>query len=314
MKFIAWCLLIISTVYVLLITPDNPVMRIFRGEISDVAANIIIGPYPLERDMKRLSEKGIETIISLLDPNLPYEKQLLEQETTLAKQYRLKLLNFPMASILGQKMGDYYDRNASAVADAIETSKGKIYLHCYLGIHRVATIKKLLEARQIRVGHYVLQAGERSRLAMQLDSAETNYHEGLYQQAKQQLNAMSQLSPAAVLLHGWVDFRLGNIAAARKYFNTAATEMPQATEPYLGLAYCDLRENDLSAAEARFNRIISGDIANIEALNGIGLVRYRQGRLPEAAAYLKKVLHIDPQHTEANAILQHIEASVLPAH
>ncbi|NTU50480.1 MAG: hypothetical protein HGA87_06365, partial [Desulfobulbaceae bacterium] len=125
MKFIAWCLLIISTVYVLLITPDNPVMRIFRGEISDVAANIIIGPYPLERDMKRLSEKGIETIISLLDPNLPYEKQLLEQETTLAKQYRLKLLNFPMASILGQKMGAYYDKNASAVADVIETSKGK---------------------------------------------------------------------------------------------------------------------------------------------------------------------------------------------
>ncbi len=89
--------------------------------------------------------------------------------------------------------------------------------------------------------------------------------------------------------------------------------MPHATEPYLGLAYCDLRENDLSAAEARFNRIISGDIANIEALNGIGLVRYRQGRLPEAAAYLKKVLQIDPQHTEANVILQHIEASGLPA-
>lgn len=308
-KLLAWGLLAFSAAYMVLITPDNPVMRIFRGEISDISADIIIGPYPVESDIKRLSKNGIRTIVSLLDPALPYEKQLLEQETALAKQYQLQLLNFPMASILGQKMGSYYEDNANAAADAIAATKGKVYLHCYLGIHRVATVKKLLEIRQIRVGRYVLQEGERSQLALQLDSAEKNYHEGKYQQAKQLLDAMKQLSPAAALLHGWVDLRLGNITTARKYFIVAAATMPQTTEPQLGLAYCDLRENDLSSAEAHFTQIISGDAENIEALNGIGLIRFRQGRLAEAANYLKKALQLDPQHTEARATLQRIEGT-----
>jgi len=306
-KMLVWGLLVFCSAYVVLITPDNPVMRIFRGEISDIAAGVIIGPYPVESDFKKLSGNGVETIVSLLDPALPYEKQLLEKENALAKQYRMRLLNFPMASILGQKMGAYYDNNARAAADAIAATQGKVYLHCYLGIHRVATVKNLLETRQIKVGRYTLREGERNKLDLQLDIAEKNYREGNYQQVRQLLDAMKQPSPAALLLHGWADFRLGNIATARKYFNSATTSMPEANEPLLGLAYCDLRENNLSAAEARFIQVIKDDAANIEALNGMGLVRFRQGRLSEAAGYLKKVLQMNPQHPEANATLRSIE-------
>lgn len=303
-----WVLLF-SAVYVVLITPDNPVMRILRGEISDISTDIIIGPYPVESDIKQLRENGIETIVSLLDPALPYEKQLLEQESLLTKQYQMKLLSFPMASILGQKMGAYYDNNAKAAAEAIAVTKGKVYLHCYLGIYRVATVKNLLEPRQINVGRYTLQKGERSQLDMQLDAAEKNYLEGNYQQAQHFLDAMKQLSPTAVLLHGWVDFRLENMTTARTYFNVAATAMPEAKEPLLGLAYCDLRENNLSAAEAQFAKIINSDAENIEALNGMGLICFRQGRLPDAIDYFKRVLQLNPQHVEANSTLRHIKGS-----
>ena len=307
-KLLIWGLILFSAAYAVLINPDNPVVRVFRGEISDVAADIIIGPYPVEQDMKQLSKNGIKTIVSLLDPALPYEKQLLEQETALAKQYQLQLLNFPMASILGQKMGSYYDKNASAAADAIAATKGKVYLHCYLGIHRVGVVRDLLEAKQIRTGRYTLHQGERTQLALELDAAEKSYHEGNYQQAKQLLDAIKPPPPAAVLLHGWVDFKLGNIETARRYFSSAATALPQSAEPHLGLAYCDVSQSQslLSAAEAQFTQIISGDAANIEALNGMGLVRFRQGRLPEAADYFKKVLQLDPQHAEANSNLQRI--------
>lgn len=308
-KLLFWGLLGFSIAYVVLITPDNPVMRIFRGEISDIAADIIIGPYPVESDMKRLSENGVNTIVSLLDPALPYEKDLLEQETALAKRYELQLLNFPMASILGQKLGAYYENKASAAADAIASAEGKIYLHCYLGIHRVATVKKLLEIREIKVGRYTLQEGERSPLALKLDAAEKNYHEGHYQRAQQLLDEMEKMSPPAILLHGWVDFRLGNIATARKYFASAALAMPQSLDPLLGLAYCDLRENALSEAEAKFRQIIASDATNVEALNGLGLTLFRQKRLPEAADNLKKVLQIDPEHPEAKATLERIEAN-----
>lgn len=304
-KLLIWGLLLFSAAYAVLISPNNPVVRIFRGEISDVAADIIIGPYPVEEDMKQLSKNGIKTIVSLLDPALPYEKQLLEQETVLAKQYQLQLLNFPMASILGQKMGSYYDKNASAAADAIAVTKGKVYLHCYLGIHRVGVVKELLEAKQIKIGRYTLHQGERGQQALELDAAEKSYHEGNYQQAKQLLDAIKSPPPAAVLLHGWVDFQLGNIEEARRYFSSAATVLPESAEPHLGLAYCDVRQsqNLLSAAEAQFIRIINGDASNIEALNGMGLIRFRQNRLPEAADYFKKILQLDPQHTEANATL-----------
>ncbi len=304
-KLSIWGLLLCSAGYAVLINPDNPVVRIFRGEISDVAANIITGPYPVENDMKQLNKNGIKTIVSLLDPALPYEKQLLEQETALAKQYQLQLLNFPMASILGQKMGSYYDKNASAAADAIAATNGKVYLHCYLGIHRVGIVKKLLEAKQIKTGHYTLHQGERGQQALELDAAERSYYEGNYQQAKQLLDAIKPPPPAAVLLHGWVDFQLGNIETARRYFSSAATALPQSAEPHVGLAYCDVRQsqNLLTAAEAQFTQIINGNASNVEALNGMGLVRFRQSRLPEAVDYFKKVLQLDPQHAEANATL-----------
>ena len=227
-KLLFWCLLVSSVAYVVLITPDNPVMRILRGEISDISADIIIGPYPVESDIKRLKEHGIETIVSLLDPALPYEKQLLEQESVLAKHYQMKFLNFPMASIFGQKMGTYYDNNAKAAAEAIAATKGKVYLHCYLGIHRVATVKNLLENRQFNVGRYTLREGQRSQLDMQLDAAEKNYLEGNYRQAQQLLDAMKQLSPAAILLHGWVDFRLENMTTAR---NISLSRQLQCRQP-----------------------------------------------------------------------------------
>lgn len=311
-KLLIWAVLALAAGYAFLITPDNPVLRIFRGEISDISADVIIGPYPLENDIKRLRDNGVGTIVSLLDPALPYENQLLEQEKELAKQHGMQLLNFPMASILGQKLGNYYENNASAAAEAIAAAKGKVYLHCYLGIHRVATVKKLLETRQIKVGRYTLQEGERSPLAMQLDAAEKNYHEGRYQQAQQLLNSMKKLSPAAILLHGWVDFRLGDIETARKYFASAALALPQSTEPLLGLAYCDLRDNALSEAEAKFRRIIGNDTNDVEALSGMGLTLFRQGNLPEAADYLRKALQINPQHPEAKDALQRIETKLKP--
>lgn len=292
--------------YEVLITPDNPVIRIFRGEISDISANIIIGPYPVENDIKRLSENGIKTIISLLDPLLPYEKELLDKEIVIAKKYGFNLLNFPMASIFGQKLGAYYENNAKAAVDAIGQIKGKVYLHCYLGIHRVGTIKKLLEDRQINVGRYLLREGERSQFNLQLDIAEQNYLDGHYHQATQLLDSMKPMLPAAILLHGWVDLRLGNIASARNNFNLASATMPETKEPLLGLAYCALHENNLKDAETLFSSIIKSDATNIEALNGMGLIRFRQNILPEAIRYLEDVLKLNPQHAEATATLQRI--------
>ncbi|MEQ1622444.1 MAG: tetratricopeptide repeat protein [Methylococcales bacterium] len=307
LKLFAWGVFGFAIAYGVLITPDNPFTRIFRGEISDASADIIVGPYPVEKDFQRLQANGIETIVSLLDPALPYEKQLLNQEAALAKQYKIRLLSFPMASILGQKLGDYYNTNANAAADAILVTKGKIYLHCYLGIHRVAAVRNILEGKQLTVARYTVQKGERSQQALELDTAEKYYREGNYSKAKQQLASMQELSPAARLLGGWVEFRLGNNTTARKAFEEAALSMPDATDPQVGLGYCDIRENYLGSAEIHFTRAIQHESSNAEALHGMGLIRYRQGRLQEATDFFKQVLAIDPQHVEAKDTLQRLQ-------
>lgn len=307
--FVLLGLLGIAIGYWVLITPENPILRIFRGEISDVSANIITGPYPIEKDFKRLSENNIKMIVSLLDPALPYEKQLLDQESELAGRYGMQLLNFPMASILGQKFGAYYEQNATRAAETIANHAGKLYLHCYLGVHRIGTVKKLLEAKQIKVARYTLQEGERSGQALKLDAAEVKFNEGDYQQALKLLDEIRAPTPASVLLHAWVNYKLGNIDAARKYFETAEGLLPSSTDPLIGSAYCDYRDSVLPAAEQGFTKVLAKEPDNVEALNGLGLVLTREKRLKEAADYFRKVLQLQPKHQEAQDQLQKIEAN-----
>ena len=40
----------------------------------------LLGPYPVEEDFADLKKRGVTTIISLLEPNVPYEKVLLPTE------------------------------------------------------------------------------------------------------------------------------------------------------------------------------------------------------------------------------------------
>ena len=127
-KLLIWAVIACLLGYFVLITPDNPVMRALRGEISDVESNIIIGPYPVQSDFEKLKKNGVTKIISLLDPAVPYEKALLDQERVVAKQLQMELVNFPMISILGHKMGANYEKNAAAAADEIAASKGKVYV------------------------------------------------------------------------------------------------------------------------------------------------------------------------------------------
>ena len=36
---------------------------------------VLLGPYPVEEDFADLKKRGVTTIISLLEPNVPYEKK-----------------------------------------------------------------------------------------------------------------------------------------------------------------------------------------------------------------------------------------------
>jgi tetratricopeptide (TPR) repeat protein len=284
-------------------------MRIFRGEISDIEANVIIGPYPVEKDFEQLKKHGVKTIVSLLDPTLPHEKALLEKEETLANKYQMRFKNFPMISILGQKLGEHYENNAAAAAEEVATSEGKVYLHCYLGIHRVNVVQEILNQRSITVGRYTLKGGERIEEALMLDKAEILYNKGDFAAAQKILDDMPSLTPQAKLLYGWTLYRMGNIPGARNHFNEAANRMPDKSPAHTGLGYCDLRDNNLKAAESHLVQALAGHPEDGEALMGMGLVRYRQGRPAESADFINKVLRLNPGNTEAAAMLARIHAA-----
>lgn len=309
LKLIAWTVLVSLLGYFALITPDNPVIRAFRGEISDVNSNVIIGPYPVFSDIQKLKKNGVIKIISLLDPSIPYEKALLDKERKLAASEHIEFLNFPMISILGHKIGANYDRNAALAVEAIASTKGKVYVHCFLGIHRVKVVKKLLEDRKIKTGQYMLKAGERNQLALELDKAEQLYNQRYYDESRNILDSMLSHTPAAKLLYAWVAYHQGNIDEARKRFTSLAEFTEYATEIKIGLAYCDLQENKLATAVESFSSILKTQPKNESILTGLGIALYRQGELKEAAIHLESALRLNPNNTEVADILKRTKSS-----
>ena len=147
--------------WIVLISPNNPVTRFFSQSISDINARIVVGPYPLDNDFRRFKAAKIGLIVTMLNPEIPYEAVLLKQEQERSDRFKIPVKNFPMSSILGQRFGDSYDKNAAAAADEIAAFPGKVYLHCYLGIHRIRVVRDLLAKKGIEAGKYTERKGER---------------------------------------------------------------------------------------------------------------------------------------------------------
>jgi tetratricopeptide (TPR) repeat protein len=292
--------------YLVLINPNNPLTNLFRSKISDADANIVIGPYPLEDDIRLLKDHNVTTIVSLLDPNLPYENTLLEREKALAQKYQIEILNFPMASIFGQRIGSYYAENAAAAAEAITKRAGKVYLHCYLGMHRVKVVEQLLRTRQFETGTYLIHQGERSQDAKLLDRAQSEYESGHHDAALETLKGIKQMELPARLLQAWATYRLGDITAARELFGAILQSNPESSDARAGAGYCALRENDLALAEQSFSAALQADANYPSALVGLGFVQYRQGKLIEAARTLETALKLDPRNEEVKEILSKI--------
>lgn len=291
----------------ILVTPDNPFSRLFRSEISDVDAPVIVGPYPSPEDIRLLSRHQVTTIVSLLDAHLPYERVLLDRERQAAARYNIRVLNFPMSSILGQRFGSYYDDSAQRASDAVASAPGKVYLHCYLGMHRIEAVKTLLASRGTKAGTYVVRHAERAQSRRLLDIAQAAYDKGRYAETITTLSQMEERPVAAVLLEAWSAYRLDDTPRARALFQ-AALENGGASKSgaWGGLGYCALRDQDYSAAEKYFEQALTARGDDAEALAGLGFTYYRQGRMSLAASRLHAALRINPENEEVKQALARI--------
>ncbi|MEW5984963.1 MAG: tetratricopeptide repeat protein [Acidobacteriota bacterium] len=294
-----------------LVTPDNPLTNLFRREISDVNARIIIGPYPADRDFRLLKAHDVGLIVTLLDPRLPYEATLLQREKALAERHGIEVRNFPMSSVLGQRFGNYYDDSATRAAEAIASADTKVYLHCYLGMHRIQAVRTRLASRGIEAGTYAVRHGERVDSAIQTDAAEAAYADGRFRDALAALSRIDdrQMSPAARILRGWSHFRLGEIPQARAAFESAGRSAAHEGPAAVGLGYCALRDGEPALAERYFRQAIAKTPDDADALGGLGLVCYRSGKLDQAAAHLEAALHLAPDNSELQGVLERVRAA-----
>ena len=118
---------------------------------------VIVGPYPDYGLLSDLHGRGVRTIISLLDRHLIYENSLIRREDLYAGQLGIRELNFPMDSseppssplnaMALHNIRSYLARHPRTV----------VYIHCYLGKHRVGDVVQMLHGPQ--AGSAVARAG-----------------------------------------------------------------------------------------------------------------------------------------------------------
>lgn len=292
-----------------LVHPDNPFTALFRRRISDVRARIVIGPYPAEHDFRLLKQSRVGLVVSLLDPAIPYEAALLAREKVLSAKYGLRIENFPMSSILGRRFGSYYDRSAAGAAEVIAASSDKVYLHCYLGMHRIQAVRRELAARGIVAGTYAVREGEREEAASLLDMAEAAFNARKYQAAIETVGKIgaAHLTEDARLLRAWSHYRLGNVNEARELFEASERLAPGSPHAALGLAYCAYRRDDYAAAERLFLEVLRELPDNADALGGLGLTYYRANRPAEAESRLEAALKLAPDNQELRDVLARVK-------
>lgn len=278
----------------LLLHPASFWMKPWRPETSVVSTRFIFGPYPVEADFAALEKRGATTVISLLDPGLPHEKTLLAQETQLAQQHHLRVLDFPMSSILGHASGEEYLANSAAAANAALASNGSIYFHGYLGLYRAENVRQLL-----------LQTQSTS-YSTTMERIKSAYAAGHMDDVLKEAGGI-RVKPLEIRsLEGWANYRLNRIDAAQEVFALLNRDRPDALDPATGLGYCALRKGNLDEAGRQFEQVTTQTHEYTTAVEGLGYVRYRQGRADEARALFTRVLAENPDNVEIRELLNRL--------
>ncbi len=291
----------------LLVNPQNWLTGLFRAKITEVDARVVTGPYPSADDFAVLRANGVTTDVSLLDSDLPYEAMLLERERQNAAKNGMAFVDFPMESIFGTHTGTDYDREAHLAAAFIVRTPGRIYLHCYLGMHRVRTVAALLSKNGTPWSPYLLRQGDRSADARLLDEAQADYDAGRYSLARKALAGIKSPTIPARLLAAWTSYRVGQIALARAQFASVVKSDTTQAGAFEGLGYCALRSGELETAAALFLDTTKLAPNDATAYAGLGFARYQQGRDADAKLALKQALALDPGDSEARVTLARIQ-------
>ncbi len=109
-----------------------------QGSVRQLTKRFTFGPYPEAADMQRLKGQGYDGVISLLHPTIPFETVLIAREEANAQQVGIKLYHFPMLPWISD------NREAREGVRRLVQGRGRYYVHCYLGTHRVNLARSIV--------------------------------------------------------------------------------------------------------------------------------------------------------------------------
>jgi len=299
----------------LLLNPNNLVNQAFRAPITTINSHLMAGPYPTDRDLASLRAQGVTTVVSLLDAKVPYEDQLLAREREAVARHGMKLVNVPMTSFFGHRIGEDYPAAAAAAAAAVRKAPDRVYLHCYLGEHRMRSVLDLLatdQATTVAAGETPRRpapAGRRT-LAQQIAA---NYDAGEFAAALDLYGTVVRPEPATQLVAAWANFRLNRIDTAETLFHAARDRDPELWDASSGLAYCALRHNQLTAAEGGFQSVLDKHPGDVQAEIGLAVTNAHAGRYDHAAELLQQVLAAHADNDEARELLKTYQSRIASA-
>lgn len=121
--------------------PDIPPLSFVRGTVREISPGVLIGPYPSDNELYRLKAMGVRTVISLMDPGSQVESMVEAEGRTLAEGYGMEYHDFPMSVVDMEGEGNIM-KVKEAVRQARSSNGKKVYVHCYLGRHRVGMFER----------------------------------------------------------------------------------------------------------------------------------------------------------------------------
>lgn len=295
--------------YVILLNPRGFLIRWAQAAMPEQITMITTGPYPEDAEFQQLKKSGVKYIVSLLDPRLPYEKELIDREMPLAEKYGLTVKVFPMASLFDKKIFPDYDEQQRKAVEFLKNVDGPAYMHCYLGKHRVLHIRDELIKAGVPKRYWTAASSNKEywETINALDEAWKEFKQQNYGRVVEILQPIKSRDADVTSLRGWSHFRLGLVEEATEDFRQGLEGDPSNPRNLIGLGYCYIRTDQPVLAQRQFSAVLEQIPDNREALVGMGVAHLRLQNKAAAAQIFQKVLQADPGDEEARRYLQQAE-------
>jgi tetratricopeptide (TPR) repeat protein len=295
--------------YWILLSPGSIWMRWARAAFPSRITRITFGPYPSAKELRSFREKGGKYVVSLLDPRLPYEKELIQREKAEAASDGLIFKDFPMASVFDHRIfSDYGDEEQAAVA-YLKQLQGPAYVHCYLGKHRVIHLRNALLKAGVPASYWTPKGNGKEYWEMvnRLADAQKEFEKKDYAQVIAILEPLPARDVDVADLRGWSHYHLGLFTEAAADFKSGLEVDSGNPRDLEGAGYCYLRQGNPVMAQRAFDRVLSLEPQNEGALMGQGLAFLALQNRPAAAGIFRQVLAMDPGNDEAKISLRRAE-------